>query len=650
MNTNFTCRIIRTFMLIIATAVMPIWAQAAFNQAVIIDHTCTNINAIPRSAIEQAVQSLHIAYGHTSHGSQITEGMTGLVDFANNGGLGLQLPRDIFQWNQGGTNGALDLHDYAMDGDAGYYPQWVDNTRNYLGSPEAGTGRGSAHPMVNVIMWAWCGQVSGKYANGTLTSEYLTPMSQLEQEYPGIIFVYMTGHLDHWDDANNKAANQMIRNYCLQNKKVLYDFADIESYDPDVKHFEFAGDDCTYYASATGNALGNWAQEWQNSHVQGTDWYDCGAAHSEPLNANRKAYAAWWLWARLSGWSPDQPSNQAPSAPQLISPADGETGLSLTPELRTGAFSDPDSGDTHSQSHWQVAGSADFSNLIYNNESTVSLTTCRLPEALLSSGVLYYWRVRHVDNHGTPSAWSATRQFTTLSAVSEDADGDGIPDTQEINDQTVDLDSDGNADINQAGMKCLKTCEGNVMAAIKQQAGILAIQTFKSVAGSSITNTTNRPAELPFGLLQFSLQVQNAGDTAQLTIHFSQPAAATAHWYKYDSTHGWTDFSAHATFSADRKCVTLELQDGGFGDADGLANGIIVDPSGPGTVSTPESGNTGSGGSSGGNCFIGSMLDFDSSHSTASLDRTHAHRSIIPAFQDQRQAARNSNGKIVGRE
>ena len=33
------------------------------------------------------------------------------------------------------------------------------------------------------------------------------------------------------------------------------------------------------------------------------DWYSCSSAHSQPLNANRKAYAAWWLWARLAGWS-----------------------------------------------------------------------------------------------------------------------------------------------------------------------------------------------------------------------------------------------------------------------------------------------------------------------------------------------------------
>jgi hypothetical protein len=48
--------------------------------------------------------------------------------------------------------------------------------------------------------------------------------------------------------------------------------------------------------------LGNWATEWQTSHTEGEDWYSCSSAHSQPLNANQKAYAAWWLWARLAGW------------------------------------------------------------------------------------------------------------------------------------------------------------------------------------------------------------------------------------------------------------------------------------------------------------------------------------------------------------
>jgi hypothetical protein len=290
--------LLRFFVLLLAVALSGVSPLLAA-QPIIVDHTCTDITFIPQSAIEAAKANLHIAYGHTSHGSQITTGMTGLVNFANGGGLGLTLPADSFAWNNGGTGGALDLHDYAMSGDVGYYPQWVNNTRSYLND--------SANADVNVIIWSWCGQVDSKYAAGTLESEYLTPMAQLEADYPDVTFVYMTGHVDIWDDANNKDANQMIRDYCNANDKVLYDFADIERYDPDGVYYEFVNDNCDYYDGVGGTNLGNWATEWQNdeNHPQGIDWYDCSSAHSEPLNANQKAYAAWWLWARLAGWEED---------------------------------------------------------------------------------------------------------------------------------------------------------------------------------------------------------------------------------------------------------------------------------------------------------------------------------------------------------
>ena len=48
----------------------------------------------------------------------------------------------------------------------------------------------------------------------------------------------------------------------------------------------------------------------------------------------------------------------------------------------------------------------------------------------------------------------------------------------------------------------------------------------------------------------------------------------------------------------------LELKDGDYGDADGVANGIIVDPSGPGTG--PAGGAAPSSGGGGG-CFIGEV-------------------------------------------
>jgi len=261
-------------------------AASAADEPIIVDHSCTDLPSVPSQWIDAAKSDLHIAYGHTSHGSQITSGMTGLVGFT--GGCG----GPQFAWNNGGTGGALDLHDYAMAGDVGYYPQWVDETRDYLDDP--------ANSDVNVIIWSWCGQVS-IYSAQDMIDRYLAPMTQLELDYPDVKFVYMTGHLNYWYMANTNARNQQIRDYCLANDKILFDFAHIESYDPDGAYFQYANDDCSYWNSG-GSLLGNWAVEWQNNHVEGVDWYQCSSAHSQPLNANQKAYAAWWLWARLAGW------------------------------------------------------------------------------------------------------------------------------------------------------------------------------------------------------------------------------------------------------------------------------------------------------------------------------------------------------------
>jgi hypothetical protein len=254
-------------------------------EAVIIDHSSTALSLIPSEWISIAKQELHIAYSHTSHGSQLTSGMTGLVTFRGT----------EYSWNKGGNNGALDLHDYAIPGDLGSPDRtsWATETKTYL----------DQNPDVNVIIWSWCGQVSN--ATSAEIDLYLQLMSDLENEYPGVRFVYMTGHLDGTGLTGNlHLRNEQIRSFCRDNNKILYDFADIETYNPDGVYFgnKKPNDACGYDSNGDGNTDGNWGVEWQNEHSLGVDWFDCSAEHTQPVNANMKAYAAWWLWARLAGW------------------------------------------------------------------------------------------------------------------------------------------------------------------------------------------------------------------------------------------------------------------------------------------------------------------------------------------------------------
>ncbi len=260
----------------------------------IIDHTHAHSfhqNPVGDSAIIDTKNKLHIAYEHTSHGSQIVDGMIALAPFMEGKGG----DPDVYSFN------STFLHDNAMDSyapdpaqarDLGY-PQWSNATRNYLLAPE--------NSDCNVVIWSWCGQVSSK-TEQQMIDDYLTPMSNLEDEFPDVMFVYMTGHVDGSGLTGNlHLRNEQIRNYCNANNKILYDFADIESYDPDVNYYgdKNVTDNCDWN---NGTHSGNWATDWQDTHTQDVDWYSCSCAHSQALNGNMKAYAAWMLWVFLAGW------------------------------------------------------------------------------------------------------------------------------------------------------------------------------------------------------------------------------------------------------------------------------------------------------------------------------------------------------------
>ena len=205
-----------------------------------------------------------------------------------------------------------------------------------------------------------------------------------------------------------------------------------------------------------------------------------------------------------------------------------------------------------------------------------------VPKLVLKEGASYFWRAQVIDLAGAASEWSDYGYFSTQK-TDADLNLNGIPDDQEVSPR-LDLDANGVKDVVQADLKAV-VMEGTTVKIGVSRAGCPAIKAIEGVEsekpGAAGGYAPAKPANMPFGLINFKLIMAKPGDQAVVTLYFSTQAPVGSLWYKYDSVSGkWYDFSGHYKFLNRRKAVQLTLTDGGFGDADGVANGIIVDPAG----------------------------------------------------------------------
>ncbi|KAF5423760.1 MAG: hypothetical protein C5S41_06480 [Candidatus Methanomarinus sp.] len=311
-------KILILFIVMISLLALP---HSVCAQAIIIDHTNTDISKIPDEWIGQAKSDLHIAYQHTSHGSQLVTGMNALENFPAFGSK--------YEWSDNGAGG-LDFDDNGIPGcpdlsqgdtiDGNGVTPWVTATRNLLNNAD------NYH--VNVIMWSWCS------INGHDIPRYLENMEILVAEYGEggshpravqhpVAFVFMTGHAQGQGEGGFiHTANEQIRQHCLDNERILFDFADIENYDPDGTYYYNMPmwDDLDYNPGRNNN----WGIEWCNNNADteleqlttgnGVSGYNgcgscahCGAAgEGNTINCVLKGRAVWWMMANLAGWNERQ--------------------------------------------------------------------------------------------------------------------------------------------------------------------------------------------------------------------------------------------------------------------------------------------------------------------------------------------------------
>ncbi len=120
-----------------------------------------------------------------------------------------------------------------------------------------------------------------------------------------------------------------------------------------------------------------------------------------------------------------------PVKPQIVSPANDATGISANPIVYTSVFSDPDAGDTHLKTDWEVYDNAAMgsANRVWYKLADVSNRTMTQITGMLGtfenslSGTqklgysqTYWVRCRYYDSNNNAGAWSEAVSFKVINA------------------------------------------------------------------------------------------------------------------------------------------------------------------------------------------------------------------------------------------
>jgi chitinase len=296
-----------------------------------------------------------------------------------------------------------------------------------------------------------------------------------------------------------------------------------------------------------------------------------------------------------AGLEPDERGvGIAPQRPKPLSPK-SYFYSDVNAFLDAGDYFDVD-GDAHIATQWQVfdTGTKDCMLDVVTDRR---LDRLQLPFMLLGGERTYHWRVRFFDSGGRVSKWSAEAYFITKPAENNLDENCASDDRQ----------SDAfQAKIPRSMSSLSSGCEPTHLIAASENT-IKAIQQVKRLDPFDLEIDETAPDQLPASMVAYKLLLHQHGQRALLTIHLSDPAPAGATWIKYDSINGWQDYSHYTKISNDRRSAVIEVKDGGHGDADGIANGIILDPVGLSSKATRTSAMTaGNEGRSVG-CFITSV-------------------------------------------
>ena len=184
---------------------------------------------------------------------------------------------------------------------------------------------------------------------------------------------------------------------------------------------------------------------------------------------------------------------------------------------------------------------------------------------------------------------SATHVITVEAPL--DTDGDGVIDVVEDGaPHGGDGNEDGTPDRLQADVASLPNAEDGRYVTLESPPGT-NMTGVQAVGNPSPGDAP--PLNFPYGFFSFTINNVGVGDTAVLTLTLPDAVPDTTEYWKYgptvaDPTDHWYQIPVGDNDGDD--LITISLTDGGDGDDDLAANGVIVDQGGPGMPGQPVGG------------------------------------------------------------